>query len=280
MPEGPEIRRAADRIEAVLAGRQIECVSFGLARLRRFEDELSGQRVERIDTRGKAMLIRFACGLSLYSHNQLYGRWYVRQRDDLPRTGRSLRAALHTARHSALLYSASEIAVLTAEQEQQHPFLARLGPDLLDPTLTWRELSRRLAEPRFCRRALAGLYLDQGFVAGIGNYLRSEILFAAGLHPALRPLDLTLRQRNGLARQTLTVGQRAYATAGVTVSAARVAQLKAMSGKRRPRRREYRFAVFDRAGDPCLACGDIVQRDLAASRRIYHCPTCQPRPGV
>ena len=35
MPEGPEIRRAADCIEAVLAGEIVEAVRFGLPRLRR-----------------------------------------------------------------------------------------------------------------------------------------------------------------------------------------------------------------------------------------------------
>ena len=62
MPEGPEIRRAADRIAKVLAGVQIEQARFGLQRLRRFEDELRDRRVERVDTRGKALLIRFEGG--------------------------------------------------------------------------------------------------------------------------------------------------------------------------------------------------------------------------
>jgi endonuclease-8 len=36
------------------------------------------------------------------------------------------------AEHSALLYSASDIAVLDAAGIQAHPFLSRVGPDLLD----------------------------------------------------------------------------------------------------------------------------------------------------
>jgi endonuclease-8 len=181
LPEGPEIRRAADRIAAVSAGERLEAVWFGLPRLLRFSEELAGSCVERVESRGKALLIRFDLGLSLYSHNQLYGVWYLRKRGELPNTGRSLRVALHTGRDSALLYSASEIAVLTPDEERFHPYLSRLGPDVLDPALTWREIARRLNLTGFRNRALSGLYLDQGFLAGIGNYLRSEILFAAGL---------------------------------------------------------------------------------------------------
>lgn len=274
MPEGPEIRRAADRIAKVLVGQAVEEPWFGLARLQRFVDELDGVVVERVDTRGKALLIRFANGLSLYAHNQLYGVWRVARRGVMPETRRSLRVALHTARGSALLYSASEIALLTAEDEAVHPFLSRLGPDVLYPALTWRELSQRLRDARFRRRSLASLYLDQRFVAGIGNYLRSEILFAAGLHPATRPVKLALREHNRLARATLDIARRAYQTGGITLPARRVTQLKALGLKRR----EYRFAVFDRAGDPCLVCGTPVERGEAGSRRIFHCPTCQPGP--
>ena len=104
----------------------------------RFGPELSGARVDRVDTRGKALLVRFTNGLNLHAHNQLYGVWRVCPRGRPPETGRSLRVALHTSEHSALLYSASGIAVLAAQEELTHPFRAKLRPDLLDPDITWR----------------------------------------------------------------------------------------------------------------------------------------------
>jgi endonuclease-8 len=57
--------------------------------------------------------------------------------------------------------------------------------------------------------------LDQSFIAGLGNYLRSEILFAAGLHPDLRPLDLSRKQVGDLARHTLQLSLRSYQTGGI-----------------------------------------------------------------
>ena len=75
MPEGPEIRRAADRIASVLVGQRVVDVYFGLPGLRKFERKLAGSVVTAVDTRGKAMLTRFDNGLTLYSHNQLYGIW-------------------------------------------------------------------------------------------------------------------------------------------------------------------------------------------------------------
>lgn len=275
MPEGPEIRRAADRIAAVLDGQTLEEVWFGPPPLAGYGPALTGRRVTAVDTRGKALLIRFDLGLSLYAHNQLYGVWYLRKRGRLPHTRRSLRVALHTRDDSALLYSATDIALLTPEQEHDHPYLARLGPDVLDSRLGWRDIAQRVELPAFRNRALGSLYLDQRFLAGIGNYLRSEILFAAGLHPALKPREIAPEQRAQLARQTLIIARRAYRSGGVTVAPARARSLKAQGLSYRA----YRFAVFSRDGEPCPACGSPIERFDAAARRIYRCPVCQPAPA-
>lgn len=272
MPEGPEIRRAADRLDRVLARQVVEEVYFGQPALKRFESSLAGARVEVVTSRGKAMLTHFDSGLSLYTHNQLYGRWYVQKRGRLPDTNRTLRVALHTADRSALLYSASDIAVLERDELANHPFLSRLGPDVLDGELAWRAVAERLQRPRFRGRSLAALYLDQRFLAGVGNYLRSEILFDARLHPASRPKDLTRGALGRLARSTLTICQRAYATAGVTNPPRRVRQLQRAGA----RRSQFRFAVFGRMGEPCYRCGSPVVRMEAGSRRLYLCESCQP----
>lgn len=273
MPEGPEIRLAADRVADVLIDRRIEDVYFGLPRLRRHRDELLGSRVTAVDTRGKAMLTRFDNGLTLYSHNQLYGRWYTTPRDRRPKTSRDLRVALHNDEHSAWLYSASDIEVLTEAELVEHPFLAKLGPDILDDATTAALLAERLAERRFAGRSLGALYLDQGFVAGIGNYLRSEILFTSRLHPSSRPLDLTDGELRRLARESLTLARRSYESRGITLPPSRARKLKA-AGKQR---QGYRFWVFARDGLPCRRCGAEILRMDVGSRRLYLCPGCQPR---
>ncbi|MBT8038738.1 MAG: endonuclease VIII [Xanthomonadales bacterium] len=263
MPEGPEIRRAADRIAKILVGRRIEQVSFAFPELRPFETTLRGSCVRAIDTHGKAMLTRFENQLTLYSHNQLYGRWFTMPRGELPETRRSLRVALHTKTHSALLYSASDIHVLTPQQLDAHPFLSRLGPDILDEDLEEGDIAERIGQRRFLRRSLASIYLDQGFLAGLGNYLRSEILYCAGLHPKLRPVDLELGEQQRLARATRQICWRSYRTGGVTLS------------KAQSRGRKERFWVFARASKPCYRCGAKIQRDNFSGRRLYYCPACQ-----
>lgn len=272
MPEGPEIRRAAMRIDKVLRGREAEVVDFAQPHLQRYGSVLSGQQIDWVSSRGKALLTRFSNELTLYSHNQLYGRWYIVRRDQLPATNRTLRVAIHTATHSALLYSASDIEVLTPETLTLQKYLARLGPDALDDCVHWRDILALLESPQFRRRTLAALYLDQGFVAGIGNYLRSEILFEARVNPFDRPCDLTRGQLGALARATLDLTRQSLATAGITNKPSRVARARRAGLSRR----HYRFALFDRQGEACFGCKNPVQRLDVSGRRIYLCTTCQP----
>lgn len=77
MPEGPEIRRAADKLEAAIKGEPLTNVWFAFPQLQPYQTQLIGQRVTHIATRGKALLTQFSGGLTLYSHNQLYGVWRV-----------------------------------------------------------------------------------------------------------------------------------------------------------------------------------------------------------
>jgi endonuclease-8 len=217
MPEGPEIRRAADRVARVLVGQPVEEARLHLPRLSAFEKRLTGRIVTAVDTRGKAMLTRFDNGLTLYSHNQLYGRWYTMKRPRMPKTQRQLRVEFHTATHSALLYSASDVEVLNDDQLGQHPFLSRIGPDVMARGLKAGELWQRLQSPRFARRRTGSLFLDQVFLAGIGNYLRSEILFVSGVHPSRRPVDLGGDEIESLCSNAIRIARRSYRSGGVTI---------------------------------------------------------------
>jgi endonuclease-8 len=273
MPEGPEVHRQADRIDRVLRGRTTDDVWFAFPTLRRWAKRLRGTAVERAEARGKAFLIRFAEGPAIYVHLQLYGRWEVRgPRAQDPRTNRSLRLRVQTDKGRALLYSASEIDVLEPDQIDAHPYLASLGPDVLRRGLTAKAVRRRLEGARFRRRSLGALYLDQRFLGGVGNYLRSEILHEAGLRPECRPADLEGEQLEALARATLTLTRRSYRTGGITNDPDLAASLKAEGQPRRA----YRFMVFGRDGNPCWTCGAEVLRTEVGGRRLYLCPDCQP----
>jgi len=271
MPEGPEIRRAADAVESILKGRIDSEVWFGLPRLQPFAATLTGQRVLRIDTHGKAMLTRFDNGLTLYSHNQLYGRWHCVQRGERPETRRQLRLRISTESHDALLYSASEIDVLNDQELLSHPFLSRLGPDLLAPTLDVKTVLAQLESRQFRNRRLGSILTDQGFLAGIGNYLRCEILFHAALHPTSKPSQCRPEQLARLAAAIIHLPRQSYETGGITNDLERAEQLMAAGSNFE----SARFQLFRREGLACYRCSSRIVKINQGGQPCYLCPNCQ-----
>ncbi len=271
MPEGPEIRRAAQALDQALAGRRALRVRFALPRLRARSQALEGVRILGVAARGKAMLTRFANGRLIYSHNQLYGRWVVAADGRRPRTSRSLRLEIRTDGPAAFLYSASEIELLAEDELGAHRYLARLGPDVLDPAVDEMAVLQRLEDPRFARRGLVALLQDQAFVAGIGNYLATEVLHHCGIHPAARPHALDRARRRRLARACLALPRQSLATAGITNSLSRAAALE----RRGAGFEQLRFLAYRRAGLPCYRCGRALEKARFIGKVVYWCPACQ-----
>lgn len=274
MPEGPEIRIAADQLEEALVGKPVCEIFFAFPHLKAYEPILTGEIVSAVETYGKAILTRFTNDLNIYTHNQLYGVWVIRADRNLPETNRQLRLAIYNQEHSALLYSASDIEVLHSREVAHHPFLSKIGPDLLDPNLTVAAVAQRLQSDRFRRRRLASLLLDQHFLAGLGNYLRSEILHRAGIHPSRRPLDCSPAEIEALARATLQLTRQSYETGGITNDLELVGRLKDEGWEWR----SYRWSVFGRDGCACHRCGTSVDKKEVGGRRLYYCAVCQPPP--
>ena len=161
--------------------------------------------------------------------------------------------------------------MLKAGEVESHSFISKLGPDVLDEATTDQTIATRYAEPQFQGRQLGSLLLDQSFLAGLGNYLRSEILFCARVHPLRRLGDVCVSARQALGEHTLVLTQQSYDTQGVTND------LDSYRALRRAGRTfgQSRHWVFDREGDSCYECGETIEKISVNSRRLYYCPRCQ-----
>ena len=274
MPEGPEIRRAADRISKKIVGKEINSLTLIYPPIVEFQEILQQSQIESITTRGKAMLIRFDCDLSMYSHNQLYGRWTVNRRSTEMKWNRSLRVEFLTDNFAVRLWSATDIEIIPTSKEEDHPFISKLGPDILDDSCTPSLIFDRLKSKKFCNRNASSLMLDQSFLAGIGNYLRSEILHQSGVHPNAKPRLISDKKLQHWAETTKNLTKLSYDTGGFTVS-----EKVALAGKQRGEpKRAYRHSAFCRNGLLCHYCDAEIVRIRVANRRLDFCPKCQCLP--
>ena len=113
--------------------------------------------------------------------------------------------------------------------------------------------------------------LDQSLFAGLGNYLRSEILFDAKIHPDDRPSDLDKTTITKWATSIKNISFLAYKSGGYTVAKS-IADVNKMNGESK---RSFRHAVFMRYGYKCVKCNSRIERKWYGKRKLDYCPYCQ-----
>lgn len=296
MPEGPEVQRHADALHDALAGRVIREFGSRIKKTRAWLEEhpeaFVGQRVERVTAHGKHLIGYVEGDLFFHSHLMMWGRWHVVEPGDalvLTRDRRE-RARIVTDEAAAILLSAP---VFTVGQGDPYgnpgdatPHLATLGPDVLDEPFDEAAFRARLERPQQARRAIGAVLLDQQVLAGIGNYLRAEILFRCRIDPWTKARDLTPVELGCLIREIPRFSQRAYRHAQTVTPEDRERLVREPDlVYNEAKDWNTRHYVFRRTNLPCLDCGTPIRQAQQTTRQhddgdkqrvIYFCPSCQP----
>ena len=267
MPEGPEIFLAARAVHRAVANHPIT-LALNYPLLSAKASALRGVPITRVVARSKAMLTEFANGLVLYSHNQLYGEWVVHKTGE-PLLAKQIRLIITTQHHQTVLYSATNFAWLKAGCEDLHPYIAKLGPEVMSLDVSAQHIARRLRE--FPRRLIADALLDQHVLAGLGNYLRADILLAARINPLCKISALSARELLRIGKISKLLTQRSVQRNGVVRPWAQY-----LAARRAGASHEAaRFYAFDREGLPCFDCATPIVRVTQGGRGLFYCPACQ-----
>jgi formamidopyrimidine-DNA glycosylase len=273
MPELPEVETVRRRLAPLLEGRRIEHVEIADPRLTRPHDrietarELTGERITKLDRRGKYLIVRFESERALLIHLRMTGSLRHGAQGALPDDPH--RRAVVT------LDDASDVAYrdvrrfgtwLLLEPSDVDSYLdAKVGPEPLAPSYRARHLAARLAG----RRApIKAALLDQRTVAGVGNIYADEALWRARVHPLTPAAELTSDETkavHGAVRAVLNAGIRRQG------STLRDYQLPDGSSGTA----QDRFKVYGRAGSPCTRCGTPIDKIRVAGRGTWYCPRCQ-----
>ena len=272
MPELPEVESVRRAIAPALEGRRLEHVEIDDVRLTRPEDplavaaELTGERVEHVDRRGKYLIVRFASGRALLIHLRMTGS-LLRE----PEEASHVRAVLRLDDGTTVGYRDVRRfgTWLLLEPGELEPYLgARLGEEPLVAAFTAKGLGERLAG----RRApLKAALLDQRTLAGLGNIYVDEALWYARLHP--------LRPAGSLARGELQRLHRAIRKAlelGIARQGSTLSDYRLPDGSSGMMQREFR--AYGRTDEPCDRCGTPLEKIRAGGRGTWFCPRCQTLP--
>ncbi len=266
MPELPELQALTEGLSAACVGRTIVgATAWQPATLKTATpplDALTGRTIDAIWRRGK--LIGVGAGaLTVVIHLMQGGRLGLTA-TSAKRPARTVAASIQldggeelrlreaATEHRASMHLLDEAAV------EEHPPLARMGPEPLGlAAAIWRE--RLSAPPARLHTALR----DGRRVAGIGRAYASDIMWAARLAPFARTdrLDDDECARLAAAADTVLTQALGRARQRITTSL--------------PDREQRVTAVHGHAGDPCLRCGDRLERVSFAGYELVYCPDCQ-----
>jgi endonuclease VIII len=262
VPEGDTVWRACQRLNEVLAGRELTRSEFRVPSLA--ATDLTGVAVHEVISRGKHQLFRFSNAFTLHTHFRMDGAWkiYPRGRRWSGGPAFEIRAVLGTHDHDAVGYRLPVIELVPTAAEDT--VVGHLGPDLLGPDWNPDEAVRRIAaQPD---RTIGEALLDQRNLAGVGTFYRAEVLFLQGVHP---------RTPVGQVRDLHRLVDRSHRL----LMANRWRAEQSTTGDLRHGRRAY---VYQRSGQPCRRCGTPIRtEELGPHGEVRHsfwCPHCQPGP--
>jgi endonuclease-8 len=121
---------------------------------------------------------------------------------------------------------------------------------------------------------VANVLLNQRVIAGLGNVYKSEIAFAAAVHPFRQMRTLTRGELERLA-------ETAERFMKANVREGKGDGIVTYTGSRRTTHamdRSNRVWVYGRGGQECRRCGAVIEmrRQGIGARSTYWCPSCQP----
>ena len=261
MPELPEIRALAERLQTTVGGEVLHRVDvLQFSALKTVEprlDSLAGRTLEEVGTRGKYLVFELQ-GPRLLAHLSQGGRVTL---EDPPKTTRPRGAV------ARLRFDASP-SVLVKEFGTQRKAgiwvvsagddgpLAKLGPEAdSDQAAAWLRTSQDT-------RRVHTILRDQRTLAGVGRGYSDDALHRARLSPYVSLAKLTADERD-----------RFVASLHAILEEATAAERRRTGGL--PTKLGDHFTVHNRYGTPCPVCGDDLRRVSYESHEVTYCPTCQ-----
>jgi endonuclease-8 len=217
MPEGPEIATCAHQLSALVGSTITNWWYSNDAKISGL-DPIFPEIIRHVISYGKKLIIVGDHRIYIFSYG-MEGR--LSYHDDNPSLPYLRILFILTLPSDEIKYVAFEDSrklgnlVIAVDYSS----IAKLGPDMLALSLS-NELTIPLIRDRlmrYPRRKLADTLIDQEVIAGIGNYLRSEIMFYARLYPLRIVNTLSETEWDMLARSISYVIMAAFHGNGLSI---------------------------------------------------------------
>jgi formamidopyrimidine-DNA glycosylase len=270
MPELPEVETTRRGITPHILGQAVAQVVIRQPQLRwpvpmTIAEILPGERLCRLERRGKYLLLTFAPG-TLILHLGMSGSLRILGPDTPTQKHDHFDLLFHNGKLLRLRDPRRFGAVLwTGDDPFAHPLLQPLGPEPLDPGFDGAYL---LGQARTRRVAVKNLIMDSRVVVGVGNIYANEALFHAGIHPNRACNRIAQARYIRLADAIKQVLTEAIKQGGTTLR-----DFQQEDG--RPGYFAQQLQVYGKAGAPCPSCDTPIRLQVIGQRSTFFCKRCQ-----
>jgi endonuclease-8 len=278
VPEGDTIFRTARSLGRALGGKPVTVFRSTYPLLTRFNDDtpLAGQTVERVEARGKWLLIHFSGGGTLATHMLMSGSWHIYRHGERWQQPRfNMRIVIENSDYIAVGFRVPVAEMHTAQSLARQTRIPCEQIDVLSADFNAAEAERRVQAHD--SEEIADVLLHQGVLAGVGNVFKSEICFVTGINPFCKVSALRQDQlQASIAAAQRLVRANVLEDSGDTIVT--------YGGRRRRTTHESdpgaSLWVYGRNGEPCRRCGQPIRRRIQGpdARVTFWCARCQPMP--
>lgn len=282
MPELPEVEHISRWLHPQFVGQTLEGVVVhegGQRQLPQGEavvrERIRDRKVLGIGRRGKVILMELDGGDTLAIHLKMTGQLWPAAPSS-QRAGAEGAASPTHVRLSLLFHQYGALQFVDVRRfgwlqvwtpRERASWESKLGPEPLPSLPTgWAEALRG-------QRAIKSVLLDQRLIAGIGNIYADEILFRAALHPRRPVGSLSPGERQRLRG---AIEQEMQAAVDEREG---IPDQKRVGGGDRSVKALFDWRVFQRGGEACFTCHEMIAYETVAQRGTYFCPRCQPVNG-
>ena len=278
MPEGDTIFRTARSLGRALGGKPVTVFRSTYPLLTRFNDDtpLAGQTVERVEARGKWLLIHFSGGGTLATHMLMSGSWHIYRHGERWQQPRfNMRIVIENSDYIAVGFRVPVAEMHTAQSLARQTRIPCEQIDVLSADFNAAEAERRVQAHG--GEEIADVLLHQEVLAGVGNVFKSEICFVTGINPFCKVSALRQDQlQASIAAAQRLVRANVLEDSGDTIVT--------YGGRKRRTTHESdpgaSLWVYGRNGEPCRRCGEPIRRRIQGpdARVTFWCAKCQPMP--
>lgn len=269
MPELPEVEVTRLSFADRIAGARVLAVRLGKPLRWPLGVEpqvLVGRGVRGVRRRGKYLLLELDQGLLLL-HLGMSGS--LQFSPVLPPAGVHDHFELHTTQGVLRLNDPRRFGAVVHVQSEADPLARKLLGGLGVEPLTDDFEPEAFHQALQGRRASIKQVLMAGdIVVGVGNIYASEALFLAGIRPTTAASKLSRARVTRLHDAIRRVLQTALTSGGSTLR--NFSNAHGQSGHF-----QLQVNVYDRAGEPCRACGTPIRTLRQGQRSTFFCPKCQ-----